>query len=149
MIAPLTPPTFIWTASPTSFPFLGIAAERRSRYAADTNSKFSRDSLPADPQNAVIPALNCPLQDPEKTAEDQEQHHPTQRACKQNACEGRPLEAELSKDMSAVQHPVPGGMSHQRGKDDGTHTFRDSVMEKELQHRDEQDEHKELPQFDA
>src|SRR5436309_12995148 len=76
---PLSPPLFISTASPTSSRFLGIASDRRARNGADADSKFPCDGFPAVLGSTVGPALNCPLQDPEKTSENQGQHQPAQR----------------------------------------------------------------------
>src|SRR5260370_23763611 len=64
--APRTPPTFISTASPTSFPFLGIAAERQSRDGADANSKFDPDVVPSVQDHEVWygicrPRTNCAI----------------------------------------------------------------------------------------
>src|SRR5258708_26951571 len=71
---PPTPPTFTWTASPTSLPFLGIAAERGSRDSADANSKFSRERFPIESLRALGPALKCFLQKPEHASKRSEEH---------------------------------------------------------------------------
>src|SRR5258708_7751176 len=138
---PPTPPTFTWTASPTSLPFLGIAAERGSRDSADANSKFSRERFPIESLRALGPALKCFLQKPEHASKHQEHHQPAQCAREEKSGEGRPLESELTEKASAVQHPMPAGVSHQRRKNDGAHALRDCVAKEKLQHRDEQDEH--------
>src|SRR5216683_5902450 len=147
--APPTPPTFISTASPTSSPFLGIAAERRSRDGADPDSKFSRDGHPADPRSAFRPTLKCALQSPKQACKEQGQHQPAHGTRQQGGGESRPFEPELTEDAPAVQHPMPAGVSDQRRKDDRGHAFRDDEAEEELQRWDEQDEHEELAQFDS
>src|SRR6266851_7277255 len=147
--APPTPPTFISTASPTSSPFLGIAAERRSRDGADPDSKFSRDGHPAGPRSALRPALKCALQKPEQASKEQEHNQPAHSTRQQGGGESRPFEPELTEDASTVQHPMPAGVSDQRGQDDRAHAFRDDEEEEELQRWDEQDEHEELAQFDS
>ena len=49
-----------------------------------------------------------------------------------------PLESELSQNIRTVNHPVPGGMGHNRGEDDRTHAFCDNEPEQNLQNGDEQ-----------
>ena len=51
--------------------------------------------------------------------------------------------------MSAVQHPVPAGVSDERRQNDRAHAFRHSVAEEKLKRWDQQNEHKELTQLDA
>src|SRR5260370_38870789 len=64
--APPTPRTFISTGSPTSLPFLGIAAERRTRDGADANSKFDPDVVLSIQDHEVWygicrPRINCAI----------------------------------------------------------------------------------------
>src|SRR6266566_1848315 len=147
--APLTPPTFISTASRISFRFLRTVTERRSRDCAESNSNFSCDLLPAWPSNALSPIVKRALQDPQQACKDQEVHEPAERARQQGSIEDRPFEPELGENMPAVQHPVPAGVSHQRRQDDAAHAFSDSVAEEELQRGDEKNQYEELSQFDA
>src|SRR5256884_9848442 len=49
----------------------------------------------------------------------------------------------------SVQHPVPAGVSDDCGQDDRAHALRDGIAEKELERRDQQNEHEKLAKLDA
>src|SRR5437660_10823657 len=138
---------FISTASPISSRFSGTIAERRSGDGADANVKFSPEGFPIE--SAFRPALKCFLQKPKHASEEQERHQPA-RGTRQRCCgECRPFEAELGKNVSTVQHPVPAGMRDDCGQDDRAHALRDGIAKKELERRDQQNEHEKLAKLDA
>src|SRR5207245_10983874 len=89
------------------------------------------------------------LQKPEHAAEEQERHQPARGTRQRCSGECRPLEAELGKHVSAVQHPVPAGMRDDCGQDDRAHALRDGIAEKELERRGQQNENEKLAKLDA
>src|SRR5213080_4532259 len=140
---------FISTASPISSRFSGTIAERRSGDGADANVKFPREGFPIESLGAFRQTLKCFLQKPKHAAEEQERHQPARGTRQRCSGKCRPFEAELGKNMSAVQHPVPAGMRDDCGQNDDAHALRDGIAEKELERRDQQNEHEKLAKLDA
>src|SRR5262249_19789792 len=87
--------------------------------------------------------------EPKQSAEDHEQDQPTQEQRKQRDVERRPFESKLPQHASAVEHPVPGRVRHNRRKDDRARTLGNRVAEEKLQKGNEQDKDKELAKLDA
>src|SRR2546421_8628046 len=140
---------FISTASPISSRFSGTIPERRSGNSAYANVKFPCDGFPIESLGAFRQTLKCFLQKPEHASEEQERHQPARGTCQRCSGECRPFEAELGKNVSAVQHPVPAGVSDDCGQDDRAHALRDGIAKKELECRDQQNEHEKLAKLDA
>src|SRR5256886_3923289 len=147
--APRTPRIFISTVSPISSRFSGTIAERRSGDGAYANVKFPREGFPIESLRAFRQTLKCFLQKPEHASEEQERHQPARGTCQRCSGECRPFEAELGKNVPAVQHPVPAGVSDDCGQDDRAHALRDGIAKKELECRDQQNEHEKLAKLDA
>src|SRR2546430_552855 len=147
--APRTPRIFISTVSPISSRFSGTIAERRSGDGAYANVKFPREGFPIESLRAFRQTLKCFLQKPEHAAEEQERHQPARGTRQRCSGECRPSEPELGKNVSAVQHPVPAGVSDDCGQDDRAHALRDGIAKKELECRDQQNEHEKLAKLDA
>src|SRR5437660_1010333 len=123
--APRTPRIFISTVLPISSRFSGTIAERRSGDGAYANVKFPCEGFPIESLRAFRQMLKCFLQKPEHASEEQERHQPA-RGTRQRCCgECRPFEAELGKNVSTVQHPVPAGMRDECGQDDRAAARRD------------------------
>src|SRR5437016_3819208 len=146
---PPTPRISISTVSPISSRFSGTIPERRSGNGAYANVKFPCEGFPIESLRAFRQTLKCFLQKPEYASEEQERHQPA-RGTRQR-CSGKcgPFEAELGKNVSTVQHPVPAGMRDDCGQDDRAHALRDGIAKKELERRDQQNEHEKLAKLDA
>src|SRR5438874_8649104 len=123
--APRTRQISISTVSPISSRFSGTIAERRSGDGTYANVKFPREGFPIESLRAFRQTLKCFLQKPKHASEEQERHQPARGTRQRCSGECRPLEAELGKYVSAVQHPVPAGVSDDCGQDDRAHTLRD------------------------
>src|SRR6266566_7546929 len=89
------------------------------------------------------PPARSHLKKPEDPSQDHEEHQPPKNRREKRGIEHRPCPLEPPQHAPAVEHPVPGGVCHDRGKDNRSHALGDGVAEKELQHGDQQKEHEE------
>src|SRR5215472_8280246 len=86
--------------------------------------------------------------EPKQSAEDHEQDQPTQEQRKQRDVERRPFESKLPQHASAVKHPVPGRVRHNRRKDNRSHALGHRVAKEKLQHGNKENKYEKLAELD-
>src|SRR6266436_3223008 len=85
--------------------------------------------------------------EPYHSGKDQNNNQPTHDICELSSADGGP--SELPQTLSAIYHPMPTGVRYQRRQNDRPDPFGDDKPEQDRKHRDQQQQHEELPEFDT